>query len=248
MAPLIYLKQVDSTNNYLKGWVSQQKVEEGTVIYTYFQSAGKGQRGNSWESEDGKNILFSIILYPDMIDANEQFIVSQIVSLAIVEVIQSKLNTKHKDSITIKWPNDIYWKNKKLCGILIENSLIGSNIKESIIGIGININQTKFESNAPNPISLKQITGQDYELETLLAELQKKIMEYYTGFINKKTNLNKHYKDTLFRNKGFHLYNDGETNFNAKIKDIEPSGILVLETEDGEIRRFAFKEVSYILN
>lgn len=242
MAPLIHIQETDSTNNYLKKLLLSQSLEEGTVVYTDFQTAGKGQRGNTWESEQGKNLMCSIVLYPDMIKANEQFIISQIVSLAVADTLN-----KYTSDIAIKWPNDIYWKEKKICGILIENSLEGDTIKKAICGIGININQTTFRSNAPNPVSLKQITDYDFDLNTILDELQHNIAYYYNKLKNGDFDfIIRGYKATLFRREGYHLYNDGMSDFHATIKDVKPNGILVLTTQEGQDRHFAFKEVAYI--
>ena len=151
--PLIHINETNSTNNYLQSLCSEQKVEELTVVVADFQTSGRGQRGNSWESDPGKNLLFSTVIFPEFLEARRQFLISQIISLAIKE----ELDTYTTD-ISIKWPNDIYWKEKKICGMLIENDLMGRNISQSIIGIGININQEIFHSSAPNPVSLLQIT------------------------------------------------------------------------------------------
>lgn len=147
--PLIHINETNSTNNYLQSLCSEQKVEELTVIVADFQTSGRGQRGNSWESDPGKNLLFSTVIFPEFLEARRQFLISQIISLAIKE----ELDTYTSD-ISIKWPNDIYWKEKKICGMLIENDLMGRNINQSIAGIGININQEIFHSSAPNPVSL----------------------------------------------------------------------------------------------
>lgn len=243
MPQIIHIAETDSTNNHLKQLVYQQDVEEGTVVYCDFQTAGKGQRGNSWESEYGKNLTFSIVLYPNIVKANEQFIISQLVSLSIAECL-----SKYTDSISIKWPNDIYWNNKKICGILIENALESDFIKNSVIGIGININQEKFVSNAPNPISLKNVTGEDYNLASLLTDIQNSILHLYSQVKEGKTeSICQRYKELLFRHEGYHLYNDGTSDFQAKIVSVEPDGILILETQEGVRRSFAFKEVKFIL-
>lgn len=243
MYPLIHLPEIDSTNNYLKKILSENTLEEGTVVYTDFQTAGKGQRGNTWESEQLKNLTFSMVLYPQTIEANEQFIISQFVSLAIKDVLSS-----YTKDISIKWPNDIYWQEKKICGILIENVLLGSKIHYSILGIGLNINQEQFHSDALNPVSLKQITGDNYNLTNILYQIINRILYYYTQIQNsEKNSIISLYKDSLFRKQGYHLYNDGNSDFLASIEDVKPSGILVLKTNQGEIRTFAFKEVRYIL-
>ena len=145
--PLIILPETDSTNNYLTQLCNEQQsaVREFTTVIAERQTAGKGQRGNSWESEDCRNITFSFVLYPTFIEARRQFILSQIVSLSIKEELD-----EWTKGISIKWPNDIYWNEKKICGILIENDLSGHHIGRSISGIGVNINQGNLSSDAPN--------------------------------------------------------------------------------------------------
>ena len=240
---IFHITEIDSTNNYLKNLLHNQYIEDGAVVYTDFQTSGKGQRGNSWESERGKNLLFSILLHPYKIKASEQFIISQAVSLGVAQFLN-----KYTDGITIKWPNDIYWREKKICGILIENTLEGDTIKDSICGIGININQAEFCSNAPNPVSLRQITGEEYNLDFMLKEVVDSIMYYYAMLQRGKSMaISDQYKNTLFRRDGFYLYNDGNVDFCARIKNVKHNGILVLETEEGEERSFAFKEVKYML-
>jgi len=243
LASIIHIQETDSTSNYLKKLLQEQQLVDSSIVFADYQTAGKGQRGNSWESEEGKNLLFSIVLYPDMVKANDQFIISQIISLAIAASLR-----KYTDTISIKWPNDIYWHDKKICGILIENTLLDNNIKESVCGIGININQTEFKSAAINPVSLKQITGKDYDLKKLLHEVELSISHFYKklrkGDIE---NIIHSYKDTLFRRDGYHVYNDGVNDFSARIKDIGRDGTLILETIEGIERIFAFKEVKYIL-
>lgn len=240
---IIHIRETNSTNNYLKELLQTQNVDEGTVVWADFQSAGKGQRGNGWESETGKNILFSIVLFPGFIKAGEQFILSQIVSLAVANCLQ-----EYTAGISIKWPNDIYWNEKKICGILLENTILEDNIGHSVAGIGININQEDFRSDAPNPVSLKQITNRDYNLEEILKTVVDNINVYYQQIkIGKTDSLIKQYKESLFRKDGYHLYNDGESNFLARIEDVNSSGLLILKTKEGEERHFAFKEVKYII-
>lgn len=243
MLNYIHLEEIDSTSNYLKKNLSEKEVSEGTIVVADFQTGGRGQRGNSWESEKGQNLTFSILLKPDFVSANKQFIISQIIALAIKDVLD-----RYADEISIKWPNDIYWNNSKICGILIENSLIGNYIQQSIAGIGININQTEFRSDAPNPISLSMVTGNSYNLHEILDKITNSILFYYQLAKDGNTfEIVSLYKNALFRKNGYHFYNDGIEDFEAKINDIEPSGILVLEKPDGKIRKFAFKEVQFVL-
>ncbi len=240
---IIHIRETNSTNNYLKELLQTKNVDEGIVVWADFQSAGKGQRGNGWESEAGKNILFSIVLFPAFIKAGEQFILSQIVSLAVANCLQ-----EYTEGISIKWPNDIYWNEKKICGILLENTILEDNIGHSVAGIGININQENFRSDAPNPVSLKQITNRDYNLEEILKTVVDNINVYYQQIkIGKTDSLIKQYKESLFRKDGYHLYNDGISDFLARIQDVDSSGILILKTKEGEERHFAFKEVKYII-
>lgn len=246
---IIHISTTDSTNSGL-GQLNTEVVlkegvglPEGTILWADFQSAGKGQRGNSWESENSKNLTFSIILHPSTIKANQQFLISQVVALGV-----AKFLNKYTDNISIKWPNDIYCGNRKICGILIENQLEDTTMTDSIAGIGININQTIFISNAPNPVSLKLITGNNYSLDILIEEVQLSILSYYKKLLDGEIDaIKKEYKNNLFRKDGFHLFNDGITDFYAKIKDIEETGTLVLEDKNGMERDFAFKEVKFIL-
>ena len=144
-------------------------LREGYIVHTDFQTEGKGQRTNSWESAKDKNLLFSLLLKPLHTPISEQFRISQLCSNGIIYVLRNLISTE-TNLFTIKWPNDIYWKNKKLGGILIENNLQGNKIKNSTLGIGLNINQTEFPLDIPNPISLKQITGKDYNITELLLQ------------------------------------------------------------------------------
>jgi len=243
--PLIILPETDSTNNYLTQLCNEQQsaVREFTTVIAERQTAGKGQRGNSWESEDCRNITFSFVLYPTFIEARRQFILSQIVSLSIKEELD-----EWTKGISIKWPNDIYWHDKKIAGILIENVLSGSTFSRAIIGMGLNINQKNFYSDAPNPVSLYQITGRTYKIEKILDEFTEAFGKRYTDtFTNSSDRIHKEYIAALYRNDGVYpFYSDGNI-FHASIADVELDGHLLLSTESGEKKRFAFKEVSFLL-
>ena len=241
--PLIHISETNSTNNYLQSLCSKQKVEELTVVVADFQTSGRGQRGNSWESDSGKNLLFSIVIFPEFLEARRQFLISQIISLAIKE----ELDTYTTD-ISIKWPNDIYWKEKKICGMLIENDLMGRNISQSIAGIGININQETFHSFAPNPVSLRQITGKEFDLFEILKNIILRIQSYYS--LLKKGNTESivcQYEMSLFRKEGMHRFKDANGEFLARIIRVEPEGRLILEDEMLNKRGYMFKEVEYLL-
>lgn len=243
MPQLIHYTETDSTNSLLKELSRTQTIEDQTVIFTDFQTSGRGQRGNTWESDKGKNILFSMLISPNMVKASEPFIISQITSLAIKEVLSYYTN-----DITIKWPNDIYWKDQKICGILIENNICDDYISQSFLGCGININQTAFRSDAPNPISLTQITGKHYDIQLVLNQIINRISYYYISLgENHIQTIVENYKLSLYRRDGFHLFSDAQEIFSAKIYDVANTGHLILETEQGKLRKFAFKEITYIL-
>ena len=241
--PLIHISETDSTNNYLSALCDRQEVEGFTTVLTDFQTAGKGQRGNSWESDNGKNLLFSYVLFPDFLEANRQFLISQIASLSIKEELDT-----YTDNISIKWPNDIYWKEKKICGILIENDLTGIHISRSIIGIGVNINQEMFRSNAPNPVSLFQITGQRNELLPILSNIMQRVQTYFQELeAGHAQVIADKYMNALFRKEGMHKYSDDNGEFFAQIERVAPEGFLILKDEGGNERKYAFKEVQYRL-
>ena len=238
-----HLKEIGSTNTYLQESDKDRLLPEGTIVYCDIQRSGRGQRGNSWESEPFKNLTFSLLLRPEHIPANRQFLLSEIVSLATVDVLN-----RYATGFSIKWPNDIYWKDKKICGMLIENDLMGIHISQSIAGVGININQKEFHSSAPNPISIIQITHRESDRMEILAQVLQRIKEYYRilqeGDIEFITD---RYQAALFRKEGIHFYKDSEETFNAGIVEVEADGHLVLQDETGKIRRYLFKEVQYIL-
>ena len=246
--PLVALDETASTNQYLSQLCNQlqESVAELTTVTAEFQTAGKGQRGNTWEAEEGKNLLFSFVLYPSFLEARRQFILSQIVSLAIKEEL-----SRWSDEITIKWPNDIYWKDKKICGILIENELEGAYLLRCIAGIGVNINQEHFVSPAPNPVSLKQILGRETDKQEVLESILKRLFSYYIPLISQKPNIKEtihsDYLNAQYRHKGMYPYRDENEEFKASLETIEPDGHLLLRDENGMLRKYAFKEVQYII-
>ena len=176
-------------------------------------------------------------------EARQQFLISQIVSLAIKE----ELDTYTTD-ISIKWPNDIYWKDKKICGMLIENDLMGRNISQSIAGVGININQEVFHSSAPNPVSLFQITGKQYDIVKILENIIIRSQMYYELLQKKKTAIiNDQKESTNYRKEAKYRYKDVNGEFMANIVCVEPEGRLILEDETQTKRGYMFKEVEYLL-
>ena len=213
---------------------------EGSVIYTDFQTAGKGQPGNAWESSNAKNLLFSMILHPVRVPMDELFLISQLVSIAIKNALDD-----FTTNISIKWPNDIYWNDKKLAGILIENSLQGTIIKNVVIGIGLNVNQKIFISSAPNPVSLLQITGKIQNRKLLLQRICKNILDIYTEL--DKDKIREKYFESLYRRDGLYPFETNDELIQAKIRGVEQDGKLELETVNGEVKSFYFKEVQFII-
>ena len=239
---IIKLQLTPSTNTYLGALDEVEEQHEGCVVVTHTQSAGRGQRGNSWEAAPGQNLTFSYLLRPVAIAPQEQFILSQAVSLAMVDVL-----SRHADGFSVKWPNDIYYRDSKIAGILIEHNLAGGGIARSIVGVGLNVNQIEFESDAPNPVSLAQITGREYDLEQLLDELLQATRYRYAMCMDAPDRLRAEYKQNLYRREGIHTYSDINGQFQAAIEEIEPTGHLLLRDTDGLLRRYAFKEVAFVL-
>ena len=246
MPHYIKVSQTASTNTYLSRLAAT--LPGGTVIYTPSQTAGRGQKGNSWESEDGKNLTFSLLLKRPPVKARDQFYLSEAAALAVVEALSAEAG----DSFTVKWPNDVYWQDKKACGMLIENSLDDNDIATSIVGIGINVNQERFLSDAPNPVSLINITGREHDLMALLKRVCSRIEQLVEslGDADARTDLHQRYMAALYRNDGqLHPYEDAAGNrFMAMVSGIAPDGTLTLRHEDGTTHDYLFKEVRHIIN
>lgn len=239
---LIRIPETDSTNNAIRQYeLSTDK--EFLVVSTEYQTQGKGQRGNVWESERGKNLLFSLSFHPTFLPAQQQFLLSQIISLSILDVFRRYIRR-----FSIKWPNDIYWRDKKVGGILIENDLTGDHIARCVIGVGLNINQTEFQSDAPNPVSLLQISGVHCKRIHVLEHILKQFEEYYRILQAGNVEIIRdRYRKALFWKRDFHTYRDAEGEFIAQLHHIEDNGLIVLEDTTGRLRSYAFKEVSHVL-
>ena len=239
---IIQHNEIDSTNNYLKQLVRQQPLAEGTIVTTEFQTQGRGQQINSWYSTKGKNLLFSMLLYPKKMLANEVFFLSCITSLAIKKTLSPFV-----DNISIKWPNDIYWNEKKIAGILIENSLRDGFVHHSVIGIGLNVNEQSFPSHLPNPVSLRQITNVVHDKEQLFETFLHKFHTLYQQLEQgNSSEIKKEYMQNLYRSDNYYCFEDSNGKIKAKIIDVLPSGHLVLKTTSGEVRKYAFKEVRFV--
>lgn len=238
----IFLNEVESTNNYAMRLVSD-KADEGTVVLAQFQSKGRGQSGNYWESEAGKNLLMSLILHPSFLEASSQFLISKIVSLSLVEVLE-----EYVSDVSVKWPNDIYIGNKKIAGILIETIIKGSVLESAIVGVGLNLNQEKFSSYPSNPVSLKQLIGTDICIKDFLEKFFKSFDLWYSMLKNNHKKIDEAYLSFLFRKNGWHLYRANNKKFEAQIVGIGEYGQLILKKKTGEISKNMFKEVEFIIN
>jgi BirA family biotin operon repressor/biotin-[acetyl-CoA-carboxylase] ligase len=240
----IHLAETDSTNRYARERVAWPGV---VLITTDHQTAGRGQRGNSWESEAEKNLLFTLALPIQGIKASEQFAISELIAVSLCDVL-----SQYAQDIRIKWPNDIYYKDKKLSGILIEHDIEGSHIARSLIGVGLNVNQTHFVSDALNPISLAQILGHDVEREPLLQAITARFLELYEEYTSptpmlSRDALHERYTHLLYRRNIPAEYRDANGPFTATLRHVKPDGRLVLEDEQGTLREYLFKEVAYII-
>jgi BirA family biotin operon repressor/biotin-[acetyl-CoA-carboxylase] ligase len=229
---IVHIDETDSTNR----WLREQGGEENVVVWADYQTAGRGCGTNHWESERGKNLTFSMLLHPHDVPAQKQFRISRAISLAICKALG-----QHIGDLSIKWPNDIYWRDGKIGGILIEVTLQGNKVKDCIIGIGLNVNQRVFRSDAPNPVSMWQICEQETDCEQLLQEILQAFQEYMC-----KSNKDE-YQSMLYRRKGFHPYADKDGAFMAEIIDVEDDGHLLLRDDNGQLRRYAFKEVTFVI-
>jgi BirA family transcriptional regulator, biotin operon repressor / biotin---[acetyl-CoA-carboxylase] ligase len=238
---LIFSENLSSTNLHAAALLKHGNPAEGTIVHTNFQTAGKGQMGNSWESEDGKNLLISIILYPVFIKADQQFVLSEVVSLGITDFLSSFL-----PDVFIKWPNDIYFFNDKIAGILIENSIMQDEIESSIAGIGLNINQERFVSGAPNPTSLRILTGKNHDLSECLKSLAAAIDKRYKQLLKGENSvIDKEYITSMYRYGSWNKYSDDKGLFEGRITGVTPSGKLLVEDRKGKIREYGFKEVDF---
>ncbi|BAG83564.1 biotin--[acetyl-CoA-carboxylase] ligase [Candidatus Azobacteroides pseudotrichonymphae] len=239
----IKIKITSSTNLFLKELSKKQSLKEWTIVVAESQTAGRGQRGNCWESEPTKNIICSILLYPNFLSIQQQFLLSEVVVIGIKDV----LDTYVQKGIAIKWPNDVFFEKRKLAGILIENELIGQKISCSIIGIGLNVNQQVFKSEAPNPVSLKQIIGIEMNTNILLEQIVSQIQYWYKKLKSGQRKLiSQVYHDSLYCKEGFHFYKDKNEIFQARIRMVTEEGLLCLMTKSKEERYYSFKEISLL--
>lgn len=256
----IRLEETASTSGYLAEIA--RGCRHATVVTARSQTAGRGQRGNSWEAAPGENITMSLLLRPRDVAPSDQFVISQAVSMGIVEVLRRYLP---QSAVSVKWPNDIYVGDRKICGILIENTITSKTILHSIAGVGINVNQREFLSPAPNPVSMAMVSGREYDVDSLTVEFAEAILaeiddaglrqdgqeESVASVMARRKSLADRYFSFLWRRTGYHPYIDnlrGER-IEARIGSVGPDGILtlVLRSPVEETRSYAFKEITAVL-
>ena len=233
---ITHFKTLESTNQYLQNLLNEGIDIADNIVVTNFQTSGKGQGKNVWESEDGKNLLFSIALDMSFLKAENQFILTQIVSVTMINVLKKYLP---EESLFIKWPNDIYFNDKKIAGILIKNEIRGMMMGTSIIGIGLNVNQTSFDDNLPNPISMKMITGKDFDLDELLSAIsyQLSAISYQFSTFN--------YTNKLYRYKQWASYEHEGVVKEMMIIGYDQFGRLILKEKNDREVVCDLKEISF---
>lgn len=237
---IYHLDTVGSTNDVARG----AEYHDGDIVWADFQTAGRGQRGHSWESRAGENLTFSVVLEPHFLPVAEQFMLLEAVALALYDFF-AELGVDTK----IKWTNDIYVGDKKAVGILIEHSYSGGKLSRTIVGIGINVNQREFSADIPNPVSLALLTDKNYDREALLKQFEKCLSCRYSQLRNGEWGeLQTDYHSVLYRRDKKHTYAlaDG-TRFEGVIRGVKPTGDLIVEWEDGKQRSYLFKEIEFVL-
>ena len=238
---------IGSTNTYLRELKGGDPAYDYEVAVADFQTAGRGQKGNTWESEQGKNLLFSILAHPRNIKVRDQFYLSEAIALAVSDAVIAVIGPEFAGGVSVKWSNDVYWKDFKMAGILIENTLQGDCILDTVAGVGLDVNQEVFLSDAPNPISLKNITGRNFDRDALLTDIVERFIGYMERAEQDRADVDRMYRERLYRREGYHPFRDAAGEFEACIEGIRPDGCLMLLTSGGEHRVYEFKQVQFIL-
>jgi BirA family transcriptional regulator, biotin operon repressor / biotin---[acetyl-CoA-carboxylase] ligase len=233
--------QLDSTNNYASKLLMTKRPVEGWVIVASRQIGGRGQGTNKWESEPYSNLTFSVILYPDFIEVSRQFEISKAISLGVADFLMD-----YTEDVSIKWPNDIYIGRGKVAGILMEYSILKNKISSCIVGIGLNINQKVFLSDAPNPVSLSQITGENYDLNACLSILLRKLDSRYQQLAGSQSGIiDCDYEQLLYRRGAWALFSAKGEDFEGRIIGVDEYGLLKIESRQKTLLKFDYKQVSF---
>lgn len=239
---IIKVDECESTNSLMKQKKQDGNISDKTAIMTDFQSLGRGQGKNTWQSDAGKNLLISFYRKTSL-KADKHFMLTIIASLALVETLKSiKVNAE------IKWPNDIYVGDRKIAGILIENSLMRDLINDTIVGIGLNINQHVFPDTIPNPVSIAQIIKRETDVQNIRDTFTDTFDKFYEQTISGNSeDLFHQYTELLYRRKTWKLFEFNGTSFNGQIRGVMPDGRLIIETESGLLKHFLFGEIKYVI-
>ena len=261
----MFIEETDSTNSLMQRLLRGEEPQYAAcleeripLLYTSYQTAGRGQTGNGWESERGQNLLLSYLLREPQIKASEQFELNILAAVLTHLALKDWLTDAQKPLLTIKWPNDIYYGDRKIAGILVENSLAGRRILHSIAGVGINVNQERWVGGAPNPVSIKQLIGVNVDVDTV-AQRFIKLLEDTLQWEPEQQNA--YYRSHLYRREGYWPFVEREVSatptmnapkgaegqFMACIKDILPTGELVLTDQQGQERTYHFKQIRYVI-
>lgn len=241
--PFFELCEVDSTNNYAMRQVQAQMAVHGATWIAGYQNAGKGQRGKAWNGEPGQNIMMSSVLEPAFLNIDNQFLLNITVALACFDFFNKYAINK----TSIKWPNDIYWKDRKAGGVLIENLLQGKEWKFSVAGIGININQTLFPADLPNPVSLKQITGKSFDVIDLAKELCECLnRRWYELNAEKYEQLLQEYSTRLYKSGETVTFRRNNKVFSAVVTGVNKHGELLINT--GKQSVLAYGSVDWVMD
>ncbi len=238
---VIHLEDTKSTNLYLKDLIKSKFVEEGTVVCAKNQTAGRGQGRNVWQSERDKNLLFSFVLYPKFLAVEKQFLLSKLTALSLFDLLSNYIS-----DVKIKWSNDLYVKNSKIAGILIENSLMGSGIESTVIGIGLNVNQRNFDKSLPNPTSMSLETEGYYDLDILLDEFFVNLGFWYDNLLSDNIlQIDNKYHDCLYKLGEQSVFEDKNGKFLATITGVDELGRLCMNDENDKNRVYFFKEIKF---
>ena len=243
MQKTILLQSTDSTNEYASKLLEKGKnIDNFLTVCSRIQEKGKGIYGSSWHSEDYKNLTFSIIFFPNNLNVKDNFLLSMSVSLGICDYLKT-----HKINSKIKWPNDILIDKKKICGILIETNIKSEQIQSSVIGVGLNINQTNFPGEIKNPVSIKNITGRTYDIEEELKRISAFIIKRLKNLAEENfADIKNEYISNLYNYNILHTYKTKTGTIEASVVDVNNDGVVILLTNNGENLRFYFKEIVMI--
>lgn len=234
------LEQTTSTNDEAR----DPRYRHGDIVWAERQTAGRGQRGHAWSSVEGLNLTFSLVWEPRFLKVSEQFLLSQAVTLALTDLMaETGIDTR------IKWTNDIYAGDRKLVGMLLEHNLAGEHLSRTVVGIGVNVNQTEFDPSLPNPCSMRQLTGREYDRQQLIERLAALLDGRYRQLERgERQALQQEYRQRLYRLDERHTYRypDGRT-VRAVLRDVRPTGELLLELPDGRTEGYLFREIEFVI-